>query len=217
MAILLFHELGHVLVARYFKWHIEKVKLYPFGALTLFEEHFNKPIKEEMLIVLAGPFFQILFYHLFSHFDWDYFKEFHYSLLYFNLLPIVPLDGAKIVTLIYQLIFSYWSSFYFIFVVSIFMLPFLFLQFGFSLVFFLILITLCMDILETFQNRKFCFQKFLLERLLYRFSFVKRKIILNGNIKKMKRDTKHLFYQNNHYISEERYLQKMFDFKGKAW
>ncbi len=217
MTILLFHELGHILVARYFKWHIEKVKLYPFGALTLFEEHLNKPIKEEMMIVLAGPFFQILFYHFFSNLDWTHFKEFHYCLLYFNLLPIVPLDGSKIVTLIYQWFGSYWKSFYFIFYISILMLPILFFQFGFSLVFILILITLFMDIIEFFQHRNFCFQKFLLERILYRFSFIKRKTIYDGNIKKMKRDTKHLFYQNNHFVSEETYLQKMFDFQGKAW
>lgn len=217
MAILLFHELGHILVALYFKWHIEKVKLYPFGALTLFEEHFNKPIKEEMWIVLAGPIFQIIFYYLFSNFDWNHLKEYHYCLLCFNLLPIVPLDGSKIMMLIYQYFFSYWSSFYFVFYISILMLPLLFLKFDFSLVLILILITLFMDILEMFYKRKFCFQRFLLERILYQFSFSKRKTIQDGNVKKMKRDTKHLFYQNNHFVSEETYLQKMFDFKGKAW
>lgn len=217
MAILLFHELGHILVAISFKWHIEKVKFYPFGALTIFEEHLNKPIKEELLIVLAGPLFQILFYFLCSNFNWNYFKEFHYGLLYFNLLPIVPLDGSKIVMLIYQWFGSYFKSLNFIFYISILMLPILFFQFGFSLVFVLILITLFVDIIEFFSNRNFCFQKFLLERILYRFSFTKRKVINDGNIKKMKRDTKHLFYQNNHFVSEENYLQKMFDFKGKAW
>lgn len=217
MAILLFHELGHILIALYFGWHIEKVKLYPFGALTLFEEHLNKPIKEELFIALAGPIFQIIFYYLFRNFNWNHFQEFHYCLLYFNLFPIVPLDGSKIVMLVYQYFFSYWRSFHFILFVSIVMIPLLFLQFGFSLVFMLILITLSMDIVEAFRNRNFCFQKFLLERILYHFSFPKRKTIYDGNVKKMKRDTKHLFYQNNHFVSEEAYLQKMFDFKGKAW
>ncbi|MCI9233509.1 MAG: hypothetical protein HFH08_02790 [Bacilli bacterium] len=217
MAILLFHELGHILMALYFKWHIEKVKLYPFGALTLFEEHLNKPIKEEMMIVLAGPIFQLFFYHLFSGLNWNHFKEFHYCLLYFNLLPIIPLDGSKIVMLFYQYFFSYWRSFYFLFYISILTLPLLFFQFGFSLVLLLILITLFMDMVEFFQTRNFCFRKFLLERILYRFAFSKRKVIHDGNIKKMKRDTKHLFYQKGHFVSEETYLQKMFDFKGKAW
>lgn len=215
MTILLVHELGHILVALSLKWHIAKVKLYPFGALTLFEEHLNKPLKEEMLIVLAGPFFQILFYLFCVNFQWPYLKEFHYGLLCFNLLPIVPLDGSKILNLIYQSFFSYWSSFYFLFFVSILMLPILFFQCDNSLVFILILITLCMDIIENFQNRKFCFRKFLLERILYSFSFSKRKTIFH--IRQMKRDTKHLFLKDNHYISEDNYLQKMFDFKGKAW
>ena len=40
--IIIIHELGHILAALFYKWHIEKVLLLPFGALTIFHEKINK-------------------------------------------------------------------------------------------------------------------------------------------------------------------------------
>lgn len=214
MLLLLVHECGHIGAALYFHWNIGCIKVYPFGAITKFQEHLNKPIWEEWLIALAGPILQMIFYCLFQH--WLYLKEYHYAILCFNLLPIYPLDGFKLVSLGYQRIFSYWSSTYFEFFLSMITILVLCFTADISLVFLLILGTLIIDVIENFKDRKIRFQKFLLERFLYPMSFKRRKTIKDGKVTKMCRDVKHVFYKNGYYFTEEQYLQKMFDFKGKA-
>lgn len=214
MLLLMIHECGHIFMALYFHWNINCVKVYPFGAITRFQEHLNKPIYEELWIALAGPLFQILFYLLF--FDNSCFREYHYSILCFNLLPIYPLDGFKLITLVYQRIFSYWSSSYFEFICSVLTILLLLIRADISLVFLLILGTLTIDVIENFKYRKIRFRKFLLERFLYQISFKRRKTIKNGKVTKMKRDVKHVFFKNGVYLTEEQYLQKMFDFKGET-
>lgn len=215
MSLLIVHECGHIFVGLFFKWNIEKVVLFPFGALTVFKDHLNKPIKEEFLIVIMGPIFQCICYFVLSrYFD---VKEFHYGLLFFNLLPVIPLDGSKLVLLFYQSFFSYWNSTYFLCLISFFCFPAIFFLFDHSLVLGFMAFTLITKGIKLFQERHQLFSKFLLERFLYTFSFPKRKIILGNRVKKMKRDTKHLFVIENKYYTERQVLQKIFDFKRNQW
>lgn len=215
MSLLIIHECGHVLAGLYYKWNIEKVVIFPFGALTIFKDHLNKPIKEEFFIVIMGPLFQCLFYFLLSSYQIPHLESFHYGLLFFNLLPIVPLDGSKLANLIYQRFFSYWSSYYFSLFLSLCCFVYLCYQLKFSLVFFLILCTLIFKVISYFNSRYSLFSKFIMERLLYSFTFKRRKIIFGKNIRKMKRDTQHLFYISNMYYTEREFLQKRFDFTKK--
>ena len=103
--IITVHELGHYLVACYYKWKIKEITFYPYGGLIVFDEFLNKPLFEELVILLGGPFFQILNYFLvFFLFKnnflllntWNLYYNYHYYLLFFNLLPIYPLDGFKL-------------------------------------------------------------------------------------------------------------------------
>ena len=87
MSILLVHELGHISAGLYYKWNIDRVILFPFGALTVFKDHLNKPIKEELMIVLMGPIFQCFYYYLLSFYSIPSIATYHYGLLFFNLLP----------------------------------------------------------------------------------------------------------------------------------
>ncbi len=217
MILLLIHECGHILVGIYFKWNIESVMIFPFGALTVFKDHLNKPIKEELLIVLMGPIFQCLCYLVLCLYQIPNLETYHYGLLLFNLLPITPLDGSKIWVLIYQRFFSYFYSQSFLFIFSIFHIILLYFISKHSLVLYFILMILISKVIKEFKSRHMLFSKFILERTLYPFQFPRRKIIKGTNIKKMKRDTKHLFYINKNYYTERAYLQKIFDFKGKKW
>lgn len=217
MSLLLVHECGHILTGLRLKWNIEAIWIFPFGALTIFKDHLNKPIKEELLIVLMGPMFQVLFYLFLSQYQISNLETFHYGLLLFNLLPIFPLDGAKILILIYQRFFSYFSSQFFLFIISIYTLTLLFFISTHTLILYFIIIILVSKTITEFKKRHILFSKFILERILYTFSFPRRKIIKGNKIKKMKRDTKHLFYIEKNYYTEQSYLQKVFDFKGKKW
>lgn len=110
--IVFIHELGHVIAAQHYKWRISKIELLPFGGVAEVDEHGNKPLKEEVVMLLAGPlqhiwiFLLLLFLHqngymkkeLYSFLFWN-----NFSLLSFNLLPIWPLDGGKLLLCLFSL------------------------------------------------------------------------------------------------------------------
>jgi len=111
MLIIFIHECGHLLFAFLFHWKIEKIIFLPFGGMIKFHEKLNRPIYQEFLIVLGGPLFQILF-------SFVYPTIYHIPLLIFNLLPIYPLDGSKILLLIFNVCFSYYQSYVFLVIFS---------------------------------------------------------------------------------------------------
>ena len=105
LAIIFVHEMGHAVCAQYFKWRIKSIGLLPFGGNLETEEYGNKSLKEDMLVVLAGPIQHIwligLSYGLyfFSVISYDTYQTFFYMnmiLFLFNLLPIWPLDGGRL-------------------------------------------------------------------------------------------------------------------------
>ena len=55
LVIIFVHEMGHAVCAQYFKWRIKSIGLLPFGGNLETEEYGNKSLKEDMLVVLAGP------------------------------------------------------------------------------------------------------------------------------------------------------------------
>ena len=62
-----------------------------------------------------GPVFQVLAYFILLKIMPDQIesiKLYHYSILIFNLLPVYPLDGGKLVNLFFSLKFSFKNSFY---------------------------------------------------------------------------------------------------------
>ena len=64
LLLIIVHELGHFFTAKYFNWEIDKIYIYPLGGLTKFKTLINKPLKEELLVTIMGPIFQILFFNL---------------------------------------------------------------------------------------------------------------------------------------------------------
>ena len=51
--IVLIHELGHALAAAHYNWRI-KNSAFAFGGVAELEEHGNKSLKEELVVVIAG-------------------------------------------------------------------------------------------------------------------------------------------------------------------
>lgn len=204
--IIIFHEFGHILVSQFFHWNIEKIVFLPFGGITIFHEFLNRPMKEELLIALAGPVFQSLFF-IFPSF-WKY----NLYILLFNLLPIFPLDGSKILNLIFNFLCNFKISHKISIIVS-FATLFVFFKYQ-NLVFYCILFFLFIKTIKELKDHSFLVNKFLLERFLHQFSFHRTKIIKGDDITMMKRDHKHLFYFAHSYHTEYEMLRRMFDKKG---
>jgi len=214
--IILIHELGHIIPAIYYKWKIEKVILLPFGALTLFNEKINRPLKEEFIILISGPLIQIFFTYILLqiHYDSDI-QNYSNLILFFNLLPIYPLDGSKLLNIILNKITNFKKSHLLTIYISLLTTFFLFIKVKINLIFILIIIFIIGKVIEELKNHRNLFNLFLLERNMYNFNFKKRKTI--NNINQMKRDYKHIIYSEGKYETEREILKKRFDFTKKIW
>ncbi len=212
--ITLVHELGHILAALFYKWQIEKVYLLPFGALTVFHEKINRPLKEEFIILIMGPLIQIFFVFLLLNINYNHdILAYSNLILFFNLLPIYPLDGSKLLNIFLNKITSFKKSHLITIYISFLTILFIIFKVKISLIFILIIVFVTIKVFEEYKNHNNLFNVFLLERYQNNFNFKKRKLI--KNISDMKRDYNHIFYKNGKYCTEKEILRKRFDFKGK--
>lgn len=208
-SIILIHELGHFLTALFFKWNIDKVIILPFGGITIFKEHLDKPLLQELLIALAGPLFQIIFLIVFK--NNVIFINYNIAILLFNLLPIYPLDGSRILNVILNKFISFKYSHIVSLVISyIFIILILFMAISFSnALFIFIMMFIILEVFKETIKHKYYFNKFLLERYLYNFNFKKIKNI--SKITQMKKQTKHIFKVGKMYYTEREIIRKIFD------
>ena len=100
--LLFVHECGHFFTACLFKWDAKEITFYPFGGIAKFSSSINCPIIEELLVLIMGPVTQCVFYLIFKSFlttpyQLKLLTLVHYNILVFNLLPIYPLDGGRII------------------------------------------------------------------------------------------------------------------------
>jgi len=172
----------------------------------------NIKIYKEFLILIAGPFFQVLAYLTLSYImpkEKELIEAYHYGILLFNLLPIYPLDGGKIINLLLSLFFPYKNSLkiciYISYLISIIILL---SQDNFKLN--IVIMTIFTIFLITKEKNKInqLFQKFILERYLNTYNFKSSKIVTNIN--SFYRNKKHLIYENNKYYWEKDYLVKKY-------
>lgn len=94
----LFHEFGHMAVLLLRGCRIEQVRLIPGGLDIRYEEK-HSSYGGDLLIAAAGPGVNLMTAMLFApvgHPTADYFVGVNLVLCFFNLLPVYPLDGGKI-------------------------------------------------------------------------------------------------------------------------
>ena len=213
MLLILVHELGHIIVSLIFKWKIDKIIILPFGGLTKYNEIINRPLIEELMVSISGILLQIIFYRfIHDYIDYKYFYLINYFIIIFNLIPIYPLDGSKILNVLFNKITSFKNSILLTVIVSYLCIIILsLLLFNINKLLFMMFIFLFMEVNKYYKEKDLIFNKFLLERYLNNFKFRKEKII--NSVDKMKKDYRHLFYLDNKYMTENTFLKKMFDFK----
>ena len=203
-------------MAKYYKWNFDKIAIYPFGGCTKFDEKINRSMKEELFILFNGPMFQmILFAFVFILFNegfisfrgYTIFKHYHYTLLLFNLLPIYPLDGGKILNIVINYLFPFKKGNKLVVVISSFILIVMLLLYK-NLNFTLMGILLFTELIIYFKRQDFLYNRMLLERYIFPFNFSKFKIIKSKN--SMYKDRRHIVLYNGKYITEKDYLNKRF-------
>jgi stage IV sporulation protein FB len=112
LGIIFIHEMGHAAAASFFSWRIKKISLLPFGGVAEMDEHGNRPLKEEMIVVISGPLQHVwmvaLAYGLYSFYLipedlFQLFLNYNVMIFIFNLFPVWPLDGGKLLFLLLSL------------------------------------------------------------------------------------------------------------------
>ena len=206
--IIIIHELGHVIVARLLGVKVKNIYIYPLGGVSKFNMDLNiNPIKE-LLILLGGPLFQFL--SLFLIYLFKDKKEviiiYHYSILLFNLLPIYPLDGGRLINILFQIFISYKRSIKLSIIFSYLLLLIIILKSNLKGNIIIMIIFLLSLIIKESKRINYLYNKFILERYLNNYNFKNSKII--NNINNLYRGKKHLIKDNNIYYLEKEYLYK---------
>jgi len=211
MVLILVHELGHIIISLMFKWRVDKIIVLPFGGITKYNEIINRPLIEEFLVAISGIIIQLIFYKLVSNYiDYKFFSFINYFIIIFNLLPIYPLDGSKILNVLFNKITNFKNSILFTVIISyVCIIDLSLLLFNINKLLFMMLIFLFIEVNKYYKEKYLLFNKFLLERYLYNLKFTKEKII--NNVDKMKKDYRHIFYIDNKYMTESTFLKTIYE------
>lgn len=218
-SIIIIHELGHYLIAKLNKLNPEKITIYPFGGITKINSLINTKISKELSVALAGVIFQTIYFLLISILHDNYlirdyifnlFINYYYRILIFNLLPIHPLDGSKILNLILSKFLPYKLTNKLTIIISIITIIMLitinYYKFNYTTI---LIITIIIDnIIKYYKNINYLFNRFLLERYLYKINIYKPKQI--KKINNMYKEKYHIIKENNHYLTEKQLLKRRF-------
>lgn len=177
LMIVLIHELGHYFMAMFFKWRVDSIMLWVFGGVMKTDEHGNNSIREEALVILAGPMQNLIIFFvlyllsgnaIFPSHILELIFYYNTAILLFNLLPIWPLDGGKLLFALLSSYLPYRKAYHSIILLSmITSLVFLLLQlfvFPFTLSAFCLMIFLFMENRTEWKQRFYVFIRFLLKR-----------------------------------------------------
>lgn len=217
-SIVIVHELGHYLPCLLLNIKVDKIIIYPYGGITKINDLIDIDFSKEMLISISGILFQSIYFltlfilyknNLIREYSFNIFSKYHYTILFFNLIPIYPLDGFKILNIIINKIFNFKLSNIITIAISIINIIVVLFIYKFNYSYLMILGIIINYLINYLKNIKYIYNRFLLEKYLYKKQFPNKRII--KNYKKMYRNTNHLIKEKNKYQKEEDFLTKLFD------
>jgi len=223
--VIIIHEVGHVITSIMYKWKIKKIDITICGGFITYDEEIDKPFSEEVLIAISGFIFQGLLYlltsvlHTYNLIDLktlNLIDKYNLSVFLFNVLPIYPLDGSKILSVFLNMIFPYKKSVKLtniISIITIIFIVFFFIIFDFNLEYSYIMILgfIISKIIKVIKDIPYLFNRLLFERYKKPIQTNKYTYVKTGDINKFRRRRKHYFKVNNHYYDERYILSKKFD------
>jgi len=105
---ILIHECGHLIIATIFKWQVEEFKLSAIGGFLRFKNDLARPIYQSLFVAFGGVVFNLIFGVLLIFFGGPPSLIYtQFAIAIFNLLPISPLDGSRILQAFLRRFFNY--------------------------------------------------------------------------------------------------------------
>lgn len=117
--IVFIHEMGHVIAALLAGVTVKSVQLLPFGGVAVIEDHGRLTASREIGIALAGPLqngLMILMAYGLQQVGYGnsefltYFIQANAIIALFNLVPVLPLDGGKVLQAAVSLFLPYYYT-----------------------------------------------------------------------------------------------------------
>ena len=221
-SLIIIHKLGHVMASLAFKYKIDKIIIYPYGGLTKVDKKINTNINNDIVVAITGLLFQTLYFlvvlflyknNIIRDYIYNLFYLYHKSMLIFNLFPIIPLDGSKLINLILSKYFSFNIANKLTIIISfISIILFLFCNIfdkNYSMI--MVIGILLNNIYKFYKELSYIYNRFLLERYLYNFNYSKYKVVDNKD--KMYKNKMHYFRKKSKIIEEKEYLKSFFQKK----
>ncbi|MFS0872737.1 M50 family metallopeptidase [Paenibacillus xylanilyticus] len=118
-AIVFIHECGHAAAAALLGCRVLSIQMLPFGGVAVIEDGGRLTAGREIVIALAGPLQNMLmvgitlllqYANLGDPVFLAYIIQGNLMIALFNLLPVLPLDGGKIVQALVSLIAPYYTT-----------------------------------------------------------------------------------------------------------
>ena len=200
-----------------YKVKFESIEMLPFGSLINTNLKYNLNSNKFFLISIAGIVMQLILYVVFYLlFKYNFINDISYNIflmynkliILFNIIPMIPLDGSKILLSIIERFIPYKLSLTIINVISLISIVTFIIFSDKNLNLILISTFIFMKTYTEIFEHNYIFIRFLVERYLY--DNKNKKIKMIKNIKNIYKN-KYNFIKGE---SEEKYLIKVFD-KGR--
>ena len=180
MFIVFFHELGHIIVSRLFGFKIIDVTFYPFGGITHVDYKMIDYSYKNLLVYVAGIVMQVILFlivnllfkfGLVRLYIYDLFLFYNKLIIFFNILPIIPLDGYLVVNFFLRYFFEFKKAYILSFIIS----------FAFMIVFFITCLVYKI-------NNIILFVMFIYNMFLYikNYKYVKLRLVLENKLYRTK-------------------------------
>lgn len=207
--IVIIHELGHVLTSLIFKYKIVSIRIYPFGGVTKLDKDINTSINKEIVLALSGVFMQVIIIpFIISN---ESFMKYNLSIMLFNLIPIIPLDGSIIVRYLLNKYLSFKNSYYLSIIISIIsIIIYVGFNYKYNLNNYLIIGLFIYKLYESLKDFKYIYNRFLLERFLNNYKY-KKISTREGKLDILKLEVYQYFKRGSKVYSEKEVLRELFD------
>ena len=175
--ILLIHELGHFFLMKLNKIEVKCITIYPYGGMIQSNMLINTNSLKVLIISFGGILSQIFLWFIFfllfkldliSSYYYKIFFQYNLYIMLFNLIPIYPLDGFKILNSFFELIFSFKKSLFISFIINLScLIVFIIYLYLFRINNYIIVLFLLLSLLKFIKEFKYTINKFYIERIIY--------------------------------------------------